>query len=165
MSRRIVVATVFGGLALMCAPQNPSNAQQQISFARDIQPILQANCWTCHGQTIQLSKLDLRTRDGALKGGDRGAAIVPGRSDDSRLYRLVAGLEKPRMPLDGELTADQIARIKAWIEQGAHWDEVVSDTARAGASSAALAALENMEISPEARSYWAFKLPVQSELP
>src|SRR3989442_16012739 len=107
--RRIVFASVVCGLALICWVNTSSSAQELVSFTKDIQPILQANCWACHGQAVQLSKLDLRTRDAAVKGGDRGAAIVPGRADESRLYRLVAGLEKPRMPLDGELSADQIS--------------------------------------------------------
>ena len=100
MTRRIVVTSVVCGLAITwwvktssSAPETATRPSQLVSFTRDIQPILQANCWTCHGDAVQLSKLDLRTRDGALKGGDRGAAIVPGRSDDSRLYRVVAGLE------------------------------------------------------------------------
>jgi hypothetical protein len=106
-------------------------ADKPVSFTEDIRPVFENSCFQCHGSAIQLSKLDLRTRDGALKGGDRGAAIVPGKAEDSRLYRLVAGLEKPSMPLDGKLTASQIALIKEWINQGALWDATPRDaTAR-----------------------------------
>src|ERR1700680_2786702 len=97
-------------------------ADKPVPFAKDIEPVLQGSCWKCHGGAIQLSKLDLRTRDAALKGGDKGAAIVPGKAEDSRLYRLVAGLEKPSMHLDAKLTAGQISMIKEWIDQGAAWD-------------------------------------------
>ena len=105
-----------------------SGAQEPTSFARDIQPILQGSCWTCHGE-LQTSGLDLRTREGALKGGDSGAAIIPGKADQSRLYRRIAGLEQPSMPLDGTLTAQQVALIKAWIDQGAHWDLAAAEPA------------------------------------
>src|SRR6516165_5572426 len=93
-------------------------ADQPVSFATDIRPIFEASCWKCHGGTVQLSKLDLRTRDAALRGGVRGAAIVPGKAAESRLYRLVAGLEKPSMPLDGKLDTFQISLVKDWIEHG-----------------------------------------------
>ena len=97
-------------------------ADKPVSFTEDIRPVFESSCWKCHGSAIQLSKLDLRTRDGALKGGEKGAAIVPGKAEESRLYRLVAGLEKPSMPMDGKLTADQISAIREWINQGAPWD-------------------------------------------
>src|SRR5438477_8864076 len=92
-----------------------SGAQEPVSFTKDIQPIFQNSCWKCHGEAMQLSKLDLHTLEGALKGGEKGAAIVPGKSEESHLYRRVAGLERPAMPMDGALTSDQIATIKAWI--------------------------------------------------
>src|SRR5258708_22525596 len=97
-------------------------ADKAVSFSADIQPLFENSCWKCHGSAIQLSKLDLRTREAALKGGERGAAIVPGKAEDSRLYRLAARLEKPSMPMDGKRTAEQISTIKEWINQGAVWD-------------------------------------------
>src|SRR5437867_13412729 len=97
-------------------------ADKTISFTADIRPVFESSCWKCHGGAVQLSKLDLRTRDAALKGGARGAAIVPGKAEDSKLYRLVAGIEKPSMPLDGKLSAEQIDAIRRWIDQGAAWD-------------------------------------------
>jgi hypothetical protein len=117
----------------------------------------------------------LRTRESALKGGDNGAAIVPGKADQSRLYRRIAGLEEPSMPMDGTLTAQQIAAIKAWIDQGAHWDlaatvassrpQAAGEAASGPTRASALAALETMEIPAAARDYWAFKLPVQAPVP
>jgi hypothetical protein len=145
-------------------------ADKPVSFTADIRPVFENSCWKCHGSAIQLSKLDLRTRDGALKGGDRGAAIVPGKAEDSRLYRLVAGLEKPSMPLDGRLTASQISLIKEWINQGALWDAAPPDTTSDARQtqppgSPQLSSFEEMPIPPEARSYWAFQKPVQSPAP
>jgi hypothetical protein len=99
-----------------------------------VRAVFESSCWKCHGSAIQLSKLDLRTRESALKGGQRGAAIVPGKSEASRLYRVVAGLEKPAMPMDGKLTADQISVIKEWIDQGALWDSAPDTTNPAATS-------------------------------
>jgi hypothetical protein len=164
--KQTLVASLVCAGAVSGVPRVISGAQEAtaVSFAKDIQPILRANCETCHGDP-QTSGLDLRTRDAALKGGDHGVAIVPGSAEQSRLYRRVAGLEQPSMPMDGTLTAQQIAVIKIWIDQGAHWDlaarEPASESQRAGAP----AALERAEIPAAARNYWAFKLPVQSPVP
>src|SRR5262249_57009576 len=90
--------------------------------------------------------------------------MVPGNADESRLYRRVAGLERPAMPMDSKLTSEQISAIKTWIDEGAHWD-AGTDAKAQPVDRAALAALENMEIPPDARNYWAFKLPAQEPLP
>ena len=141
----------------------PSNAQTPVSFSKDIQPILEQNCLSCHGQSMQSSRLDLSTREGALRGGTRWPAIVPGHAEDSYMYRLAAGLDKPAMPLGGKkLTDAQLATIKNWIDQGAHWD---TDVVVAKTSTNPFAELENAKLPPGAGDYWAFKLPVQAPVP
>src|SRR5438105_1147825 len=101
-ARRITLGLVWSLTAEVCLWA----ADRPVSFTSDIRPVFENSCWKCHGSAVQLSKLDLRTREGALQGGQRGAAIVPGKAEESRLYRLVAGLEKPSMPMDGKLSAD-----------------------------------------------------------
>src|SRR5262249_25557312 len=92
-------------------------------------------------------------------------AIVPGRAEDSYLYRLAAGLDKPAMPLTGnKLTDSQLATIKNWIDQGAHWDATVI-AAKTQPNAAAFADLEKVQLPPNAREYWAFKAPVQAAVP
>ncbi|HEY2016756.1 MAG TPA: DUF1549 domain-containing protein, partial [Bryobacteraceae bacterium] len=154
-----------GNLLLICSlavATTLNAADRPVSFASEIRPILETSCWKCHGSAVQLSRLDLRTRDTALKGGTRGAAIVPGKAVDSRLYRVVSGLEKPSMPMDGKLTPEQIATIKQWIDQGAPWDAAAGTKPT---DTATPLAIEEMPISPEARNEWAFRKPVQSPLP
>jgi len=137
-----------------------------VSFARDIRPIFENTCGSCHGEGAQLSKFDLRTRESALNGGVRGADIVPGNAEASRLYRRVAGQEKPSMPAQGTpLTAAQVAAVKQWIDDGAKWDAAAPSATASASAAAALAALETRVLTPEERNYWAFKLPVQSPVP
>jgi hypothetical protein len=134
-----------------------------VSFARDVQPIFENSCSGCHGDTAQLSRFDLRTRESALKGGARGSDIVPGDAQGSRLFRRVAGLEQPAMPAQGTpLTSAQVDVIKRWIDEGAKWDAAASTRTSAAAG---LAAIENRPITAEERNYWAFKLPLQAPLP
>ncbi len=139
-----------------------ARAQQAVSFSRDVLPVLSANCLKCHGDT-QLSGLDLRSRAGMLKGGQNGPSVTPGNAEASRLYRRVAGKEKPSMPMDGKLSDAAVATLRSWINQGAAWEGAASVGGPAGASS--LAALEEMEIPAEARQYWAFRKPLRPPVP
>ena len=144
----------------------PANAQTPVSFSKDIQPILEQNCWGCHGPSMQSSRLDLSTLENALRGGARGSAIVQGEAEHSRLYRMAAGLDKPAMPLGAnKLTDGQLAAIKNWIDQGAHWDAGAVGAKTQPDPATAFAALENVQLPPGARDYWAFKLPVQAPVP
>ena len=108
---------------------------------------------------MQLAKLDLRSREAALKGGEKGPSIVPGKPELSSLYKRAAGTEKPAMPMDGKLSAAEVDLLKRWIEQDAKWDEKI-EAAPVDASS-----LEDMKISDEARKYWAFQKPVRARVP
>ncbi len=149
------VLAVVGVIPIGVQAQNPD------VFTNDIRPIMERRCWTCHGEEVQRSGLDLRTRESALEGGVRGPAIVPGRADQSRLYLQVAGLEEPTMPMEGPLTGAEIEAVRDWINDGAHWDTGSTTAAGAGDEPAAF----ETEVPPDAREYWAFQLPVQRPLP
>ena len=101
---------------LLSAVYTLNGADRKISFSDDIRPIFQSSCWKCHGSGTQLGKLDLSSRDSALR------VLTPGDPEKSRLYRLVAGLEKPAMPMGGTLTPQQLDTIRLWINQGAVWE-------------------------------------------
>jgi hypothetical protein len=105
----------------------PPAAEAKVDFAT-IEPILRKNCFSCHGPEMQESGLRLDVKKRALEGGDNGAVIKPGKSADSRLVLLVAGLDKETGPMPPEgkgkpLTPEQIGVIRAWIDQGANWPE------------------------------------------
>ena len=134
-------------------------ADRVISFARDVQPIFQKTCWTCHGTTTQLSGLSLASRDLALKGGSHGVDLVPGSAEKSRLFRMVAGLDKPSMPLGGKVSAEEIETLRLWIDQGAVWEGgAVVTTSNEDVT-------HDDPIRPEERNYWAFRLPARAALP
>ena len=98
----------------------------KIDFARDIQPLFEKHCYECHGPKKQEAGLRLDQRAAALAGGDLGRDIVPGKSGESLLVAAIGGTtdEVSRMPAKGEpLSADQIALVKRWIDQGRSWPE------------------------------------------
>ena len=151
----VTLAAVLGLAATAGAQTEP------INFTDHIRPIMERSCWNCHGEAAQLSDLDLSSREGALEGGAKGPAIVPGRAEDSRLFRMVAGLDQPFMPMSGDPLSDaELAAVRTWIDEGAHWD-----AGEVTGAADALAALENDELPPGARDYWAFRHPQQAPVP
>lgn len=93
-------------------------------FQRDIKPIFEANCFTCHGELQQTLGLRLDQKAGALAGGLSGPALVPGDSSKSLLYQMISGMNDSQMPPEGDpLSEEQVSLIKKWIDQGAHWED------------------------------------------
>ncbi len=132
------------------APQSPAAA---VDFTRDIQPILQASCYECHGPQKTKAHLRLDSRAGIMKGGETGAIVVPGKSEQSLIVRRVLGLDgDDRMPKEGDpLSPSQIALIRTWIDQGAVWPA----TEPAPAQSAA----------QDEPAHWAYRRPSRPALP
>lgn len=100
----------------------PPPVNYPVNFQRDVKPILQRACYACHAGSTEMNGFSLAYREAALRGGYSGQkAILPGNSASSRLIHLVSGLDPElRMPPAGDpLTADEIAILRAWIDQGA----------------------------------------------
>jgi len=159
-------------LIAIAAVFSPGLQAQQVSDA-DVQAALK-RCGQCHGPTLQMSKLDLSTREGMLKGGEKGPAIVPGDAEASPLYRRISGLQAPAMPMPPvpALSAQEIELVKNWINQGAKMTAVAAPPVAAaapapapGASPAYPGGYTPREITDADRSWWAFKKPVRNTPP
>jgi mono/diheme cytochrome c family protein len=105
----------------------PPADKKDATYAQDIKPIFEKSCVSCHGPEKAKGKLRLDSLQAALKGGEDGKVIEPGKSADSVLIHNVAHLGDPDdyMPPPKNkagipaLTAAQIGLIRAWIDQGA----------------------------------------------
>src|SRR5215471_5772745 len=108
----------------------PPPASKTVDFIKDIQPIFTGHCVQCHGPNRQEAQFRLDTKEIALKGGELGVAIVPGKSAESLLVQAVSGVRSDLvMPKKGErLTAEQIGLLRAWIDQGANWPDEAAET-------------------------------------
>jgi hypothetical protein len=127
------LALVAGSAAAASLDDYPT-LKKKVTFSRDIAPIL-ARCGDCHGGKKQESGLRLDTLSDVLRGGEHGPAVVPGKSADSLLIQVVAGVhaEVARMPKKGEpLSATDIGMLRAWVEQGALWPDSPKRKADAG---------------------------------
>jgi hypothetical protein len=142
----------FPLLAWMLAPF--AIGAELADFNRDIRPILAEHCFSCHGPEKQKSGLRLDQKSSAFKGGESGGpALVAGRSAESELIkRLNSPDPEVRMPKKSEpLRPEQIALLKRWIDEGAHWfDGLAGGPVR-----------QQSEITEEDRKFWAFQ-PVRS---
>jgi len=94
----------------------------------DALAILRANCVQCHASNLTMSGLDLTNRAAALKGGTRGPAIIPGDPAASKLIEAVERKGKLAMPPTKPLDGAEIAILRAWIKDGAKWQESATVT-------------------------------------
>ncbi|WP_442508219.1 DUF1553 domain-containing protein [Novipirellula sp. SH528] len=114
-------------VVLACLLQSQA-AAEVVDFVRDVRPIFEKHCYSCHGESKQKSGLRLDIKSEALKGGDGyGELVVPGDIDDSPLIELVTtDDEDSRMPPDADpLSPAEIATLTRWVEQDAVWPDGV----------------------------------------
>jgi mono/diheme cytochrome c family protein len=143
-------------VALVCWPSLTGAVRgdepvRVVDYAADIKPILVKHCISCHGAEKQKSGLRLDSLEFARHGGDSGPAIEPGKSDESLLIQAVTGAEGiAAMPPKGQsrLTDNEIAFLKAWIDQGAK------------------APIEgSVKVAIKGADHWAFKPVVRPPVP
>jgi cytochrome c553 len=142
------------------AVSKPISSDQLKFFEARIRPVLATKCASCHSDQAAKAQGGLRvdTREGLLRGGDTGAAIVPGRPDESRLIAAIRHEEESlRMPpKGGKLTDEVIADFEAWVAMGAPDPRDASaSTSKAKARSTPVV---DKEVE-EARRGWAFQIP------
>ncbi|WP_145388948.1 PSD1 and planctomycete cytochrome C domain-containing protein [Stieleria neptunia] len=108
----------------------PSTATlaSEVDFVRDVQPIFQQHCVSCHGAENQKSGLRLDIKSEAFEGGDGwGPSLIVGQADESPLIELVTSEDEgSRMPPEGEpLSATEIRTLTRWVDEGARWPDGV----------------------------------------
>jgi hypothetical protein len=111
-----------------------AGCSQEVSYQKDVSPILQENCLSCHageGEGSQASGFSVQSYDDLMSGTKFGKVVVPGDSLSSTLYRLIDHQADPKIQMpphhkealaEGKmdsLSGDQINTIKLWIDQGA----------------------------------------------
>ena len=108
-------------LVLSAQPSIPValGADEEIDFDRDIRPILEQHCQSCHSAEAHQSGLVVETLDALLEGGALdGPAVIAGNSAASPLIARLKGDTEPAMPMSGSrLTDGEISLIAAWIDR------------------------------------------------
>ncbi len=144
----VSAAASIASAAPQMAEQHPTKEASEY-FEKKIRPILVKHCYECHSGDAKKAKGNfvLDTREGLRKGGQSGAAIEPGKPEDSLLIEAVRyqGLE---MPPKEQLNEELIDELVKWVEMGA-------PDPRSGKA----AHVKNKIDLAEARKYWAFQHP------
>ena len=140
--RKLITGIAVLGIALLFSAWHASGADAKkpaekkiepeavklgrpVEFEKDILPILEENCIACHNQGIPESKLSVEEVADILKGGKRGAAVVPKDPEKSLLYQVVSRGKQPAMPpLPNKvqaraLTPKELGLLRQWILEGA----------------------------------------------
>jgi hypothetical protein len=115
---------VLGLAAAALAPARAGAAAtgqsaRPVSFARDVAPLLDRWCVSCHGGSDADAFLRLDSLGGVMRGGDAGPVVVPGNADGSLLVAKIEHRDRPTMPPRRRLPAAAVALIRAWIAVGA----------------------------------------------
>ncbi|MEQ1862961.1 MAG: PSD1 and planctomycete cytochrome C domain-containing protein [Chthoniobacteraceae bacterium] len=119
-------------------------------FRKDIAPLLKEHCVKCHGGEKTKADFDLATREGLLKGGSEGVAVVPFDSGKSWMMKLVRHEEEPEMPdKKPKLPDDAIAKLAAWIDHGAPYDGPLVE--------GKAPPRDKSVVSDEDRKWWSFQ--------
>lgn len=116
----------------------PASNANKIDFARQIKPLMERSCLTCHGPNKSESQYRVDSREAILKGGDSGEeAIVAGQSDRSPLIAnvsgIIPGMEMPPLAKRQSfppLTEEELQLLRTWVDQGAAWPNDVVLTPR-----------------------------------
>ena len=149
------LATLLGLCSVVAlAPQSVLAAEVpvEIDFAQTVRPLLLKYCGECHGAEQQKSGLRLDSADAAKRGGDTGEGLVPGKADESLIIQALAGAETAvLMPPKGKArpSEDEVAVIKAWINQGAKGP----------------AGEEGGPSAPKNRDHWSFQPILRPRIP
>jgi Planctomycete cytochrome C len=133
----VAILLAPAALALGLAMPLPA-AEKAVDFNTDIKPILTQSCVKCHRQDQRNPRgpaggFRLDDQTAALKGGKAGNDIVPGKAEDSLMFKLlngpvktgdhdISGMPKPMRGQEFKpLAREKIDLIKLWIDQGAKW--------------------------------------------
>jgi hypothetical protein len=155
VKRALVVLSLMIGAPARAAQDPPAPAPEQAEFfEKRIRPVLTEKCFKCHSDQAEKLKgaLHLDTREGVLKGGANGPAVVPGDPDRSLLIKAVRWVDEDlKMPPKEKLKPDQIADFEQWVRMGA--PDPRGREAKRG-------------IDPEkVKNHWAFKPPREAAPP
>ena len=103
-----------------------SSSTFAVDFKKDIKPLLESRCVSCHSSSKQKGYLNLSSLLASTKGGDSGPAIIPKNTDESLLIERISlphDDEEIMPPKGAPLNSEEIAIFKKWVENGAQWPE------------------------------------------
>lgn len=131
--------------------------EQRTFFEKKIRPVLENRCVECHSGNADEAGAHfyVDSREGLIKGGDSGAAIIPGNPARSLLIQAIQHSEGLQMPPDEKLAEAVVEDFKKWVVMGApdpRTDRVDIERRR----------LVDLE---KAKRFWSFQIPKKTAAP
>jgi mono/diheme cytochrome c family protein len=156
---RTITSTIFTAFALIACYSSAfaagASSPETVTYEQHVRPILKANCFHCHGEGAELQgNLDLRLRRLVFKGGDSGAAVVPGNPEQSPLFTRVRDGEMPPEEIEKKLTPAEADVLRRWVATGAKVLREEPEDAN-----------PNSYLTQEERNFWAFRPIRNAALP
>ncbi|MFT5092073.1 MAG: hypothetical protein ACI93T_000892, partial [Porticoccaceae bacterium] len=151
LQKRLNFLALLLALSLAAASDAAAAPVDEHFFETRIRPVLIEKCFKCHGSEKASSEFRVDSRDALLKGGELGAAVVPGKPEDSLLLQAIdPANEDLQMPPDDPLPPNVVADFRTWIESGAAWPKSVG---------------KGPDAAFQAKRHWAFTPVAKPELP
>ncbi len=151
----LALVAFLAGVPLVRGEPKPS-ADAAKFFQTQVQPLLQAHCFSCHGGEKKIKGgLTLTTREGLLKGGDSGPVVLLDKPDESLLLQALRH-EEVKMPPRGKLPQAQIDILTRWVKMGVPYG---------GGGSTPTVKHGPPQVDDQARAFWAFKPVVRPAVP
>jgi hypothetical protein len=150
-ARHCIVGAIF---ALSVTAPLAAQTTDVEFFEAKIRPVLVQRCYSCHNSKLAAPKGDLvlDTKEGLLKGGASGPALVPGNPAESRLMKVLSYTDPlVQMPPSGKLADAVLQDFTQWIAKGA-----ADPRASAPALASASPQYKGMSLD-EGRKWWAFQ--------
>ncbi|MEQ9407442.1 MAG: DUF1549 domain-containing protein [Fuerstiella sp.] len=142
----VSAAFLLPGLCRLQAQPQPPSVRQLQFFETHVRPLLHSRCVKCHGENQQKGGLRLDSVEHLLKGGESGAAAVPGKPAESLLLEAVR-YESFEMPPDKPLSAEEISHLETWISEGVAWPTLDGVSVR----------LTGAAFTDDERNFWSLK--------
>lgn len=96
-----------------------ADAPAKVTYEDHVKPVFRNHCASCHNPEEKNSNLDVMTYSSLIAGGASGQVVAGGNADVSRLFKLIAHTEEPKMPPDSAKIPDaELELVKKWIEGG-----------------------------------------------
>jgi len=153
------------GLSTPLRADEPAPADVEF-FEKQVRPILVERCYDCHSGDSAESDFRADSRTALLRGGKRGAAIVPGDPQSSLMILAINHADQLHMPPKSKIPQKEIAVLTAWVKKGAPWPgDNAPAPSPAKSSPADPAAVHKPDFSDAQRNYWSFQTPVKQSLP
>lgn len=162
----LIAVSAYGGQPPKkpAEPVGADHAEKMVKgldvFKKHVKPLFEAKCLRCHGGKKIESDFDLSDREGLLKGGQFGNAVVPGKSRESQLVKLIQHVKEPHMPAgEPKLSENAIGKIIEWIDLGAPYDNPLVASKLKGKP------WTDRVLPASAKQWWAFEPLVKASPP